>query len=399
MIQVTQSKAKQFVIVLGLILFGFFASVFIHYILSQYLGRIEYSTFLFDPKDRFRDFINPIEYARQLNPYLQEQVSPDRNYFPFAYVITYLFSWLPADFSVLILFIVYFSFLYYLAKRTFLNKVEYRQYGAILPWSFLGAVAFSTYASLFALDRANFDLFIFGFLVWFAVWYLEGHRFSWLPLSFAAASKLLPAYFAILYLKRKDWRSFCLTTLSAIFLTCLSLLVFKGSVHQNVTRLLKNLSEYNEVYGIFGLGSRYHHSLYDLIKSAISVVGFNTEQDARILMRFYVPFAALLGLIPCWLVWKGKYSDDQSILALTCSLLLFPQVSADYRLIFLFIPLFLYFGSEHEGDFKAMLLIALVMWPKNFTATPLGPILNPILILAILYLALRSKQKEILPNG
>jgi hypothetical protein len=83
-----------------------------------------------------------------------------------------------------------------------------------------------------------------------------------------------------------------------------------------------------------------------------------------------------------------------ALLALAMNL--FPYVSADYKLLYVMLPLYMFLNSPERSrwDYTYAVLLALLLAPKNFghIATPaaiggsMGIILNPALMMALMTL-------------
>lgn len=119
-------------LITAIILIGFVASVFFHYVKSAYWGlSYPHNTFLFIPIDRFNDFYSLLKWNYDLNPYLRGVATPQ---YPLLNFISYLFTFLhPLASFALFNFIIIASFIYFNAAKALENSPEK---GILKAWAF-----------------------------------------------------------------------------------------------------------------------------------------------------------------------------------------------------------------------------------------------------------------------
>jgi hypothetical protein len=169
------------------------------------------------------------------------------------------------------------------------------------------------------------------------------------------------------------------------------------------------LNIYNQVYVIgtpgvaFGLG--FGHSLFGIIRLffqyCMSDFYFN---NAYALMKGYMLFSLVyISLIALYIMFVEKIFWKQ-IALLVFSFNLLPYVSADYKLIHLFIPLLLFINAEEKSDHDLLyiVLFGLLMIPKAYFLFPgirsdsgfadisISIIINPILMLIFSLIIIRE---------
>lgn len=140
----------------SIILLGFAADALYHFIMIFFAHYdYPYTTFLFAPSDRFKDYFNMCNIAHGINPYFDfgEDLFPS-NYLPFAHILFYLFSLSPiCVFRYLVvlfaIFFAYFNFRFLFSKEK--------------PYSLNNVVLYSffTYPFLFVSDSRVPDISIF----------------------------------------------------------------------------------------------------------------------------------------------------------------------------------------------------------------------------------------------
>ena len=167
------NKQKDSIRAIQIIIISGFTIAVIKNILVENIFNLQYpfNTFLFNPNDRFRDFLNMIETCKNLNPYAAENIVTSV-YFPFANSLFYFFSWatLNNNDMALLLFMLLFSALFYaLIKSTF--KTSFSKSLSIFCCLLL------SYPILFSLDRLNIELYLFLFLGFFLYYYSKEKYF------------------------------------------------------------------------------------------------------------------------------------------------------------------------------------------------------------------------------
>lgn len=356
---------------------GYFASIIFisflitsvkHFILTNFLNA-EYplSTFLFDPSDRFNDFFNMLKVCSSNNPYGIGQISGS-SYFPVANSIMFILGLTGYPYvSLGIVYIIFITVLGFYIKKMFGKKLTME----LLP-SFI-IITLTTYPFLFNLDRGNIDMVVFMFVVGF-FYYSEREKtfISLLFLALSISMKLYPAVFMILLLKDKKYKEIAIViVLSAIF-TLGSLLSFSGTLSENIKALLRNLGEFNQNFNTF-YGLQHNLSLYGVIRVITFIM--MTLIDGQVTHGVFtnaIPWYTLGVLILfagiCIYILFFEPTKWKNVTILTIVMLLFPNVSFDYRLIFFFIPL-MYFikeetGSKHRNLY--LLLFSLLFIPHNY---------------------------------
>lgn len=350
-----------------IIVVGFTLSVFHYYISVFYLGRG--STFLVPPDFKSNDFFTQVQAAKDLNPYYNSGGFASI-YFPFSYIIFYIFSPLDRKLSFIIfslIFIIYFAFYNYrnlnIGDNSNVNS-NVNKFKNFFIFTFL------TYPFLFEIDRGNLDSFLFISLSLFAYFYMKkDFSKSCLFLSFALAMKLFPGVFLVLFLKDKKYKEAVYTLLFAIGLTLGSLLLFKGGFTSNILGHLNNLKM--DMNSVEYVGMAYGSSLWAVIHDGIIFIsnrGFISLSIPELFV-IYIVFAGILFILLSLYVIFIEKEFWKSYALLTFSILLLPFISFDYRLLLIFIPLYIFIKSSDrtfKNDLFYTITFALLLIPKNF---------------------------------
>ena len=220
-----------------------------------------FNTFLFRPDDRFMDFFSMISATEHYSPYIEGKGC----YFPFCYVIIYLFTLLNKHISFIFFLLIFtISFFYICVKHLDSHDLaETLKNSAIF--------VFLTYPFLQSIDRGNFEVFVFLFLSFFIYFYMKEKYFiAVLFLSFAVAMKAFPGVFFILLLSDKRYKKLLCSLFLILFLTFIPLVTFKGGFLNNLNTMFQNQRSYNNKYAMSNEGLYFGHSLAGMIKIILS---------------------------------------------------------------------------------------------------------------------------------
>ncbi len=356
---------------------GFTLSVLYHYVLVNYQGLIQYpyNTFLFNPADKFNDFFNIYKASISLNPYQ----SPLSVYFPFTFIIMYLFSFLKAQFALyvfLLLFVVFFIF--YIYKNTNFLKGKDTFFLAFI-------FIFMSYPSLFLLDRGNVEGFVFIFLILFFLSYQQKNDAgSIIWLSFASAMKLYPLAFVALFFIDKKYKQLFLTLALTVSISILSAVVLDGGLIASYGGVKRNLALFAKGYFSSVNGLQHNSSLFGFFRL---LQGF--FPSTSFFVNSYNFLAIVIGgAMIIWMLFR-EHLLWKKVSLLVFIILLLPQVSFDYKLIHLFIPILLFVrAASAKFDMVYAILFGLLIIPKDYYVInvdiSIAVIINPLLMISIM---------------
>lgn len=366
------------------IIVGFAYSVYYFYFQGVVLNH-QYpdNTFLHNPGEQFDDFRNVVVHWYQ---YLPNDPSPNISYFPATYVVVSIFQILANISSTTISLLCLFAiFIAGVVKTSFpyLNFLD--RHVKII---FLFVVLFFSFPFIFAFDRGNFELIVYFLLSLSFYSYRKKRDFSaGFFLGFAGAMKLFPGLLIFVFVFQKRWKAVKSTILSAIIATFLALLYLPGGIVENIERMLLNMSLFNQVYAIGDSGLNYGNSIFGVIKIANKAF---CHYDVRTLLSVYVPSVIITFFIILYLLYRNRNFIElwQYISVLVIIMNIFPMVSADYKLIHLFIPVLHWLDeSKTKPSGPYWLLWGLLFIPKQYTwlnGYYEGIIIDPLLMLTLL---------------
>jgi hypothetical protein len=368
-----------------IIIVGFTVAIIYHYLAASYyqLG-YPHNTFLFNPNDQFNDFFNHLKIT--LNPYWGNIYKGV--YFPFFYILLGLFSnvypiiLFNSAFSIFLL--SFFGICYYYLN----NKSKLITFQNAFVFTFL------SYPMLFLLDRGNFEAFTFIFLFLFVFFYPKHPRLSLLFLIFPIASKAIPAIFLLLPLSDKKYKDVFITIFIVGILTLGSYALLPGGFVQNLTNHFLNLRLQDQYYVFNNKDRELGISLFALIKYFLVWIFPNQPEELLSVKIYsvYLPISVIFGLIIAIVFYPKKMAYWKKITLLVCAMNLLPAISMDYKLINIFIPIFLFIASKEKKktDCYFAILFTLLLIPKQYylpfyNYNSISSVLNPILMILLVF--------------
>lgn len=380
------SREKKIDILTKIVLTGFILSCLYLLIVSINQNKYPYNTFLFNPLYRFSDFINFYNTGINFNPYLGGPPSDIRNVFPFPYFLGHLIVNLEIKTAIGWFIFLFALFMFYTVR----SNLSEEKNQANLKDVFI--LAFLTYPVLFSIDRLNLEIIIF-IATYFAVRFFKNRKFilSALCLSVAIAFKAIPAVFLLLYINERKYKEVIISLVVAVIFTVGPLYLFPGGVIDNFNRFIPNAAIYKETYVIGYSGLAFGHSLWGLVKIISNRFTAPNDLIFSSLYNSYTVISLFLMLLIVIYVLKVEKVFWEKTGILVLSMLLFSPVSADYKLLHMYIPLFLFINSKEHTKFDLfyLVLFSLIFIPKNYfhqnaSDVNLGVVLNPLILLCMM---------------
>jgi hypothetical protein len=376
------------------ITFGFIIALVYHYILGFYfLKGYPRNTFLFDPQNHFMDFINVY-------------INKSSLYFPFCNLIINIFSKIsPIEISIIVFILLSLIFLltfFFLQLKTV--KITDTINSTMI-------FSFCTFPFLFVFDRLNLEIIVYAFCVIFLYCYKKNQNIiAIITLSFAISMKLFPIMFLLLYFVDSRYKQIFITLISSILITLISNYFLGNTIEEMVQLTIKNGILYQENYVIEDAGLDFGHSLMGLFKFLLKI--FHRQDLINMMLNYYILIILPIILYSIYFLKFYSITLWEKVTIITILFCLLPSVSADYKLIHFFTPIFLFINSKTEFlnnkriliKFNAneiyILLFSFLLIPKNyriFTSFVYdGVYIDPI-ILVIIYILIvifnRSKKQ------
>lgn len=375
-----------------IVVVGFFLSVSFHVFQGVFFGKgFPINSFL--PNNFFGDFLGVFNQwsSHHFNSY-------GLNYFPGSYLIvdllTHFFSAYTAITLYLIVFII-FIFIY-----TYKNV---KSNDGILSFQNAFIISLMSYPFLFAFNTANFEIITFMAVALFFIFYSKNKLLSVIFLAYAISMKAFPGVFIILLLSEKRYKHALLALGFTIFFTILPLVIFDGGFNKGIENYISHFSismrSYADLMIIDGAGNHYGHSI---LNGVFALFAWTFPYLQKIIPLYIGIISISTLLISSYLIFFEKVFWKK-VASLVMIMNLFPIVSTDYKLLYIFIPLFFFinYPKKNKYDTIFLILFSLLLISKDylyFNNNPymsLNIVANPLIMLSILSLIIFSGVKPL----
>lgn len=405
-------KREKVLLISIIILVGFVVAVIYHYVFAFYLGKTEpYNTFLAHPRDFLCDFYRLLPDIKGFAPYLKGKFG--QNYFPLAYLMLSPFAYIKN------VFVAYFIFAsIFIAGIAYFNTkaISCEKLTKLSNFQNIFIMTVLPYPLLYLMDRGNFDmimvLFFVGFLFAFQK---EKYKLAAILLAITNAMKPFAVLFLFLFLIRKKYKEFFLSIGITFIFIFGGFMFFKGDFFAQVAGLFKGTRWYKSeyVYSLYknNYGMERGSSLFMLLKLIFCKSTPVPIISTFLLDKIYSVFCFVAAGLTLFFTWREKVFWKQVAL-LTCNMMLLPYYMEDYKLIFLFAPIWLFIMAKEKSrlDVIYAILLALLFIPKHiiifrtwitYTMSPwfsTSVVINPLIIITLMVLIVydqfRKKEKD-----
>lgn len=348
------------------------------------------------------DFYGPIQNSATLAPYVPKYGNSP----PLLALISYFFAKLQEngigwEMVYLFLWLCFSFFIFYSIRQSAVNYNVKKSHG--LMTALLTLVSFPF---IYCFDRGNYVFLVAGLVAAAYLAHQKDHSyFSAVLIGIAAALKLYPAVFGVMFLAKKEWKQAVVCAFTGVVISVIPLFFFEGGFVENLKLFIQKTLSYAEA-GNGKLEWLYDdkNSFYQLLlvpkmlgKHPITSVSELSDYLAS--FRIIVTcFFATIVLISIWLK-----DDATRFLLLSATLLGYPIESGVYNQVLVLFPLANWcFAHKQKGN-KAVVLAGVgLITMKNFisisTAYKITPqaILNPVFELVIILMLLYSEKDTLL---
>lgn len=367
-----------------LIIAGLFLSISFHFVqaFAFKLNFYPHNTFLLPSPWVFRDFYDNYAATVGLNPYSRHATHP-----PFAYLVMLPFTIYERDLALAIMLAGFTLFLWKYVYGTVSGIEAEGRYLKTRRYLKTIVLTFMTYPFLFACNRANTEIWVFMFLALFIHYYQKKEdRKSIFCLACATSMKMYPGALLILFLADKKYKNIFYTLLSVAGLTLLGALVLKGGVMASYSGFVKNMAGLRLDYFLTDGGLQHNLSLFGALRI---FYGYFMPGTAFPEFAYSIAMVSLFAVVSLYVVFVEK-EFWRAVTAIVMYFLLAPQISYDYKLLQLFIPITLFLGREGKTGSSGFFAtaFALLCVPKDYGIIrgdiSVAVIINPLIILAVL---------------
>ncbi len=386
---------RRLYLILAILVTGFFVSLFYHYEAAVVdREQYPYSTFLFTPDDQFMDFYNNFVALKAEGP-LSVHVGWGsalgtlrarllyQGFYPKHFKLTPKKMKLPSYKGPFLAWAI--STAIFLAAITLFVRNTVASISPDFLWVKTLVLTLCSYPVLFCVDRSNFEESLFVWLAIAIFLYRQGSYFwSAAFVGAAIAAKPYTVVFLVLFLSDRRWKEMFAAIGVMGVVTLVALALLPGNTFTRLAALQKSMAEYNQLYVAGNYGLPFGDSLYGLAKVVIYKTHWFVSDTSdlalallrRRLMIDYFRFAVVAFSGVSLLVLGVRMKLWQKVALLVSAMNLLPFVCADYRLIHLFIPLFLFLREEEPvwGDKFYCIVFALLLMPKGFLYFSFDPV-------------------------
>lgn len=348
----------------------------------------------YTPTDRYADLLKSWAQAMVPNPYKNYGKALEGAYFPLAYAFLRLFrSFGPKTVVLIYLFSSFAAigsvWFWWLRRQRALWKGDSR-WPVFVCLSFM--IAMCNYPLVFAVDRGNIDPFAVCLVFWGIELARRGQRLvGGLVIALAAAPKGF-AFASVLYWVRRRY----VLVVTAMVLTFAALLLvpatlFDGGIKESLRALSINLNGFRHVY-ILGSASAHYSSDWINAFRLLNRWLLHWQVDMALFVKTYETIVLVVSACLSFLAVAVIQETWRELLAIVLIMLIYPNVTNDYKLIVLLLPLLEWLASDARGwrAWIFCLSVALLFVPKHFyfphvqDHASISCVINPVLITILL---------------
>jgi hypothetical protein len=348
---------------------GWAVALLYHYVMGAVL-RLPYpwNTFLFDPADRFGDLASTLRQSRAPDPYDAPGKAVSA-YFPLVYAALRVVRRASLTWVQVIYLLT--SLLAALAIGLSWIRQERPAWKGDARWpvaaALVLAIPFANYPFVMALDRGNFDPII-TLLLAAAVASLFRDRplVGGALLGLSAAAKGYPIVAVLLWIRRRRTAGAIVAVATLAALVVLPGLLFAGGIPGTLRGFARGLSRFRELYVLGDWSAQYSADGLNAIRLALLWAG--RVPDAPRLVRAWEVVSLLWAALLCLDALLFARAAWRQALAVVLVMLVFPNVTNDYKLVLLVPVVLLWLGSEELGwrDRVFGVCTALLFVPKHY---------------------------------
>ncbi len=385
-----------------LVLIGFFTAVVFNYCVFFYWNKpYPQNTFIFYTLgSEFGDFYLSRYQDLFFAPYDKTLYPHIATYLPFSYVIIYPLTKLSAHLALIIYSLFFTISLVLFVKYYFSHHPQY-SFEKIADIKNIIIISLLSYPFLFCLERANLENLCF-ILVALSFYFFE-KRIRVLAafcLGMASAMKLYPLLLSIFFLSEKKYFEFILSIVFTLIVTLWSLVILDPSFSQNVTVWLESLNLLGNYILIDPTTCmKFNLGIWGIIKFICISMNLSSASLMH-LAKWYHSCALFSAFIVIGYVLFIETIAWRKLIMLVIPILIFPELSNDYKLLYVFLPLASFINAKPQNfDLFYLCIFVFLLIPKSYywvtddisIANFLNPAVMLLTLIIIMYSGLRKK--------
>jgi len=399
-------KSKKILLLSNILLIGFFIQLAFVYYYSGILNLgYPYSSFLFNPNIAFSDFWGLLFHIKDLHPYALP--ANWQNYFPLSFILILPFAFIKNVFFAYLIFAT--GFLSFFTYCNF-KKFSCPEFSNLQNIQNVIILTFVSYPVISLIDRGNLDMLGFAFFVPF-IYFLKKEKYirSAIFLAIINALKPFSFLFLVLFLFKKRYKEFFLSIGVTVLLIFGGFLFFGRDVYSQMVVLVKSWQYFVANYvASVDMSLSNQSSLFVMLKLFFCKLSIPFYLSIPALIKIYNIFSIFITGLTAIFAYREKTFWKQ-IMLLTIYMLLMPVVTMDYKLIFLYVPIWMFMNKaeKSKSDLAYVILLGLLFIPKHTVTALIGAdwysisvILNPLIMITIVGLILweqfykKSEEKQ-----
>ncbi len=267
-------------------------------------------------------------------------------------------------------------------------------------------ISLMSYPYLFTSQTANPEIITFIFVCLFFIYYKKSRLVSNISLAYATSTKLFPGIFIILLLLEKRYKDIFLVSMFTILFTLLPLVIYDGGFNKGIGNYLDRFKASQNMYiqlmVIGGAGGYYGHSLLNGINTFLP--GLLPPTKTLMFPYSIFAFVIFIAVVIYLILFEKTFWKRVAVLVMMMNLL--PYTSTDYKLLYIFLPLFFLINhlkkDKHDGIFIVLLSSLLIskdyFYFNNNPSASFTIVGNTFIMSAILLLIIISGITSNLPR-
>lgn len=377
-----------------LVLLGFFVASAFHFLAEKWydLGH-PWNTFLYGPSARFSDWFDTLRATGRTAPY-HDHSDPSKipSYFPFTFILlSPLVKFSIRDNIAIFLsvgagLLISATCIYWHTKIRPVFDKNRNSKDSFYLLAYLLIIPLVSYPTLFAADRGNLDLWIHGLiLLSISLYRTQLSLIGAILLGIAASTKGYPIAFSLLFLADRRVTELLTSITVFMLLTLYSFYTLPPGLSSNISDFASGMEAFKQRYIIGTLGMRYFTDPYNMIRLYFyRINGWSGSLTPHLFLDIYSKTIQIVaGILSLYTIFVTK-TTWRKLTAIGCLILLYPNISNDYKLMVLYPAIFEFISCKtRESKFQSQVVTCcfiLLIIPKHYYFFSNSPLLRNISI-------------------